>query len=263
MKTFYLFITIFLFLSCGKDNYAEVLNSFGYVQISSIEENPPKNNSRYSLETFAYKDNGLVLNSVKMRALPSENNVKTYYFNDQDRLQYIAEFDSLFSYILVKQDLFMYNSNGLISEIHEFSVDSAGIQILDRIELFKYNSENKITEVYERSLSTNEEFLTKRYTWEGGNILKVEKYLSTETLFFESSFEYDDKINYKINHPAFIKDPLNQTLNNPISKFSISHINLTTAFCTPCLYTYNYKDDDLPTLIKSGFLDNLFMTYEY
>ncbi|MEN0045969.1 MAG: hypothetical protein AAF806_02810 [Bacteroidota bacterium] len=117
------------------------------------------------------------------------------------------------------------------------------------VRYFRYNDIDSTITTYSVSGTDRVEGAAIRYYWSKGNIFKKEEYRDDE-LQYSFVYKYDNEINYKKNHPYFIRNPLNWTNNNVIAKECIYNLSSYQSTCYDWQYQLEYDPIGLPLKIE-------------
>lgn len=251
MKKIAILIFVIYIVSCSKDNVFEQSSGTKLIFIEYLDDNESWT------QKYSYSSNNKLIKIEDFRSLG-----KIYELDYQgSRLNEYSTYQTD-GKKLIFRDSILYNSNGTIQAIYNFSISSEGNLPLSWIYDYEYDNENK---VYKRStffVKIQEYTSVEKYYWHGNNIEKVEHYNGDEELYHESFYEYDDKINYKKEIPTSVSDPINWSENN-ITEISFKdYSGLLDLSCSPCITEYKYNLDNYPVLIKFNWGRQIKLKYE-
>lgn len=251
MKHILIFLTALLIISCSKDDETITSQGTKLISIDYLEEN------KNWKENYLYDSNNKIYEVKNLYSLGRRYEIE---YSDEKLKQYttyrISDNKKIF------RDSILYNSNGNIEKIYNFSINSGEILPLTWIYEFEYDNFGKLYKKSTYFKSTEEYTRFEKYYWNGQNIERIEEYNETEELYYEYFFTYDDKVNYKRNIPIFISDPINWSANNvTIMNWNDYYGNLDI-ICRPCESTYKYNLDQLPIKIETNWGRKLELRYE-
>ena len=237
--------------SCSKSEDFE--QSFG-TKLVSIEYEA--NNDSWT-ENYSYLSNGELNMIEDFRSLGRRyeidhqssilNEYTTYRIDDEK---------------LIFRDSILYNSNGTIQAIHNFSINLGEDLPLSWIYEYEYDNENKVFKKSTYFVRTQKYTSIEKYYWGEDNIKRVEYYNGDEELYYEYFYEYDDKVNYKNDFPTSISDPINWSENNVTKMNWNDYYGYLDIICRPCETEYKYNLDDYPVEIEYSWGGILKLKYE-
>ncbi len=163
---------------------------------------------------------------------------------------------------LIFRDSIIYNSNGTISAIYHFSINSGENLPLSTIYEYEYDNDNKVSKKSTYFVSIQKYISIEKYYWKGSNINRVEYYNGDKVLNYEYFYEYDDKINYNKEIPTNISDPVNWGENNVTVMNWIDYIGNLDIICRPCLSKYKYNLKNYPVSIEFNWGLIMQLNYE-
>jgi len=249
-KTAILFFAIFIF-SCSKEKVIEQSSGTKLTSIEYEDENDSW------IENYSYSPNSELIKIEDFRSLGrryeidyqnSKLNEYTTYRMDEEKL--------------IFRDSIIYNSNGTIQAIHNFSINSGEDVPLSWIYEYEYNVENKVSKKSTYFVTTQEYTSVEKYYWNGDNIERVEYYNGDNELYYEYFYKYDDKINYKKDIPINISDPINWSKNNVTEMNWKDYLGNLDLICRPCVVKYKYNLDNYPISIEFNWGRKAKLTYE-
>jgi len=251
MKHILIILTTVLIISCSKDDAITKSKGTKLVSIEYFEENKNwKENYLYDSNNKLNEVENLYSLGRKYEIEYSDGKLKqftTYRINDNKK---------------IFRDSILYNFNGDIEKIYNYSINSGENLPLTWIYEFEYDNSGKLTKK-STYFKSNEEYMRfEKYYWNGENIERIEEFNETEELYYEYFFTFDDKVNYKRNIPIYISDPINWSENNvTIMNWNDYHGNLDL-ICRPCESTYKYNLDNFPVKIETNWGRQLELGYE-
>ena len=160
------------------------------------------------------------------------------------------------------QDSFFYDSNGMLEFVYQFRNNVSNKLVLDKIMTYTYDSENKLSMVSHYSSSVDSLIGIERFYWEDNNIVKVEAYDDLDELLFESSYEYDDKINYRKGLPEHFTNPITWGENNVIFSMVKNPRDQSVNRLDVREFEYEYNLDNYPTFIDRPLAGEMKLFYE-
>lgn len=235
------FFFIIFIISCSEDD--EIEQSEG-TQLISIEYG---NKNEGWVVNYYYSSNDEI---IKIEDLSSLGRRYEIDYQDSRLIEYKTyrmDNDSL-----IFRDSILYNSNGTIKAIHNYSINSGTDLPLSWIYRYEYNSENKVTKKSTYFVRSQKYTSIEKFYWSGNNIERVEHLNEEEKLKYEYFFEYDDKENYQRVLPTIISDPLTWSQNNVTKINWNDYLGNLDLNCRPCIIEYRYNLDDYPVSIKSN-----------
>jgi len=160
------------------------------------------------------------------------------------------------------RDSMLYNANGNLREIHNFSSNSGAELPLTYIYEFEYDNNERVSKKSTFFVKNETYFSVEKYFWSKKNITRVEHYYGEEKLGYEFFYVYDDKENYKKGLPTSIANPISWSDNNVIQSDLKDHLGLIDINCSPCKTSYKYNKDDYPVLINTNSERAMNLIYE-
>ena len=251
MKKIIILFFVINLVSCSKDGEFEKSTGTKLISIEYEDDNDSW------IENYNYSSNGELVKIEDFRSLGRKyeidyhnsklNEYKTYRMDEEK---------------LVFRDSIIYNSNGTIQSIHNFSINSGEYLPLSWIYEFEYDNENKVSKKSTFFVTTQEYTSIEKFYWKGNNIEKVEYYNEKEELYYEFFYEYDDKINFKKIIPTGISDPINWSENNVLKMNWNDYYGNLDIICRPCVTEYIYNLDNYPISIKFNWGREMKLKYE-
>ncbi len=231
-------LTIFIF-SCSTENGFE---HYSGNRLISIEY---KNKDESWIENHTYSSDGVLNRIENFHSLGKE-----YTLNYKDSRLNVYHTYRKDNGKLIFRDSIVYNENGTIHAIYNFSVNSGENLPLSWIYEYEYDNINRIKKKSTYFVITQEYTSIEKYYWSNGNIKRSEYYNGKGKLDHEFFYEYDDKINYKKEIPTGISDPINWSKNNITKVDRNDYLVGIDILCQPCIAEYKYNLDNLPISIK-------------
>lgn len=238
MKKISLFILtlIICFIGCIKD-YEVQLDLAQPIEIAySYEEGEFEED--WALY-YTYDNEGNISTVEDLRSLGTRY---VYDYNEENILQerntYRISNDKL-----LFRDSMLYNPDGTLMAIYNFSINGGEDMPLSWIYEYEYNDDNMLSEQSTYFVRAEEYTSTEKYYWSGNNVERKEYYHGkNEALFYEYFYEYDDKPNTeKLFHKKDLSriDDWNQ--NNVIKMDWNDYLGDLHISCRPCKYNYKYN----------------------
>ncbi len=251
MKRIAILIGLIVTISCSKNKGIE--QSFG-TKLTSIEY---QSNDKNWTENYTYSSNG-ELNMVENFYSLGKRYEITYQ-NDkwQQYTTYQIEEDRL-----IFRDSFLYNSDGTIQAIYNFSRNSGDDLPLSWIYEYEYNTEGKVFKKSTYFVTIEAYVSIEKYYWKGDNIERAAYYNADGELYYEYFYEYDDKVNYRKKLAINAADPINWSENNVVKIKWKDYAGNLDLICSPCEATYKYNLDNYPVEITNNWGRTLKLTYE-
>ncbi|MCF6223293.1 MAG: hypothetical protein L3J34_06145 [Flavobacteriaceae bacterium] len=251
MKTITILFLVICFIACSNDQ--EVEQSYGtkLILIEYME------GDRNWIENYTYSSNDKLNIVEDFRSLG-----RRYEIEYQDKQ--IKEFStySIDKNELIFRDSILYNSNGTIQAIYNFSINSGADLPLSTISEFEYNDQNKVSKKSTYFVTIEKYISIEKYYWSENNIEKVAYYNGDEELSYEFFYKYDDKVNYKKEMPVGISNPVNWSDNNVTEMNWIDYSGTLDLICAPCIAKYKYNLNNRPVSIKYNWGRKLILTYD-
>lgn len=249
-KTVVLFFVICI-ISCSKDN--EIEQSSG-TKLISIEYEDDNDSWK---ENYSYSSNDELIKIEDFRSLGRRYEIE--YQNSQLKEYTTHRMDEE---KLIFRDSIIYNSNGTIKAIHNFSINSGADLPLSWIYEYEYDNENKVSKKSTYFVTIQDYISFEKYYWNGDNIERAEYYNGDEELHYEYFYEYDDKINYKREFPTSISDPINWSENNVTEMNWNDYYGNLDLICRPCVAEYKYNLENHPVSIEFNWGRKMKLKYE-
>jgi hypothetical protein len=244
-------ILVFFISSCSKENMIE--QSTGTKLISIEYTDDDKN----WLENYYYSNDGKLEEVQNLYSLGRRYEIEYEHERIKEYSTYRIDENKL-----VFRDSIIYNLNGTIRAIHNFSINSGEDLPLTWIYEYEYDSEKKITKKSTYFVTIQEFTSIEKYYWSGNNIERVEYCNEDEELYYEYFYKYDDKLNYKKATPTSISDPINWSDNNVTEVNWNDYLGNLDLICRPCITEYKYNLDNYPVSVEFNWGRKLKLTYE-
>lgn len=154
-------------------------------------------------------------------------------------------------------DTLLYNTAGQISEVRTLQPDNGFTAYV--IDDYTYDAAGRPISSRAFYPSEGKYLFSKRYTWENGNIVKIEDYSGGfAQLLHEWFYEYNTGINPEQLATLFPETPENQNRNLVRTTRATDYTGLLDLECNPCEHKYVLNPQGLPVLIRYGW-DNEIM----
>lgn len=251
MKNIAILIFAFCMISCSKGDKFE--QSFG-TKLISIEY---VNNNGDWTENYSYSTNDTLIKIEDFRSLGRRYEIDYQNSKLKEYRTYRMDEETL-----IFRDSILYNPNGTIQAIHNFSINLGEDLPLSWIYEYEYDNENKVSKKSTYFVRIEEYSSIEKYYWKGDNIDRVEYYNGDEELYYEYFYKYDDKINYKKEIPTSISDPINWSENNVVKMKWKDYYGNLDLICGPCETEYRYNLDNYPVEIEPSGGRLLKLKYE-
>ena len=163
---------------------------------------------------------------------------------------------------LIFRDSILYDPNGNIQAIHNFSINSGENLPLTLIYEFEYNIQNRLSKKSTYFVNIGEYTSIEKFYWLGNNVVRTEYFNGEEELYYEYFYTYDDKLNYKKGLPIHITNPVNWSENNVVQMNYKDYVGNLDLLCGPCTSEYKYNLDHYPVSIKHNWGRELMLTYD-
>lgn len=237
----------------GCDNDDSIQNIYG-TRIISIEHRQEDENW---FENYTYTPNGKLNQVEDYHALGRRYEIA--YADDR-----IVEFKTfrMDENSLIFRDSILYNPNGSMQAIYNFSINSGEDLPLTWIYEFEYDNLNRLSKKATYFVNIQEYTSIENFYWSGNNIERTEYYNGDEELYYEYFYTYDDKKNYKKGLPMHLSYPVNWSENNITEMKWKDYVGNLDLICSPCITEYKYNLDNYPVLIKYNWGKELILTYE-
>lgn len=247
MKNIALFLALVLLAACTEDQIVIQPPANGaFANILSITyEDIRPTSPRTWTDTYEYDAEGALVRYNDLSNIPKH---QVFHYTGDSQLQEILTFQTEENQLLFRDSL-TYNHIGQIEQVHKFRIDPSQNASLTHIENFSYDNNGRLRHKSTTTPSSPNPSTT-RYLWNGGNIRKVDYYSSTGELLYETSYTYDNQVNYRFNFPAYRTDPFNRNHNNVTRSSFTDHTGLIDPICFVCETQYEYNAQGLPIRIE-------------
>jgi hypothetical protein len=246
------FITfVFLISACSKDDILEQSSGTKLISIEYTDDN------RNWLENYYYSNNGKLEEVQNFYSLGRKYSIE--YEKDQIKEYSTYKMDEN---KLIFRDSILYNPDGTIQAIHNFSINSGEDLPLSWIYEYEYDIENRVSKKLTYYVRIQEYTSIEKYYWNGDNIERAEYYNGDEELYYEYFYKYDDKLNYKKAIPTSISDPINWAKNNVTEMNWNDYYGNLDLDCQPCIAKYKYNLDNYPVSIEFNWGRKFNLKYE-
>lgn len=251
MKKIIILFLVTCFISCSKDSEIEQYSGTKLISIEYEDDNDSW------IENYSYSSNDELVKIEDFRSLGRIYEIE--YQNSQLKEYTTHRIDEE---KLIFRDSIIYNSNGTIQAIHNFSINSGEDLPLSWIYEYEYDNENKISKKSTYFVTIQEYTSIEKYYWNGDNIDRTEYYNGDEELYYEYFYEYDDKVNYKKEIPSNISDPISWSENNVTEMNWIDYLGNLDLICRPCVAEYKYNLENYPVSIEFNWGRKIKLKYE-
>lgn len=163
---------------------------------------------------------------------------------------------------LIFRDSILYNANGTIHAIYNFSINGGQNIPLNWIYEFEYDNDSKVSKKSTYFVKIGAYTSIEKYYWKKDNIERVEYCNGDEQLYYEYFYEYDDKINYQKGLPRAMSDPIRWSDNNMTEESWNDYVGNLDKICNPCIGEYIYNLDNYPVSIKYNWGREMKLSYE-
>ncbi len=249
MKKLFFILLALSIVSCEEDapSLVEIAppGDFAKVASMSYQLGSPFQSSNWTV-TFQYNDDDLL---VRTDNDDSIDEYKLFEYNDLNRVIEVKTFYTEQNQ-LISRDSIVYDSNGLIASIFQFSINGSDEVVLYAENSYSYNGNGKLTNSTLRHIPTGNIWRKRKFFWDQNNISKIEDYSDDDSLDHEWTFKYDNKVSYKFNNPEFLHDELSPSLNNLVESNVVDHTGILDLACYRCTSEYTYNDNHLPLTIS-------------
>lgn len=251
MKNIAILIIAICMVSCSKDDQIEQSRGTKLISIEYTNDNTSW------IEEYTYSSDGEL---IKIEDFSPSGIRYEIDYQDSKLNEYRTYTRSEGN--LISRDSVLYNKNGTIQAIFNFSGNSEGKLSLAWIYEYEYDNENRLSKKSTFFVKIQEYTRVEKYFWNESNIEKVAHYNGDGELRHEVFYEYDDKINYQKNIPKHKTEPINWSGNNVIKMGFKDYSGLLDLSCGPCITEYKYNLDNYPVFIKFNSGREMKLTYE-
>ena len=251
MKKITTLVFIISFIACSKNNELEKSSGTKLISIEYTDDNDSW------IENYSYSPNNKLEKIEDFRSLGRRYEID--YQNDilKEYTTFVIDENKL-----AFRDSILYNSNGTIMAIHNFSINVGTNLPLSLIYEYEYDNENRVSKKSTYFVTIEKYISVEKYYWKDNNIDRVEYYNGDEELYYEYFYKYDDKKNYSLNLPTKISSPINWSENNVTEMNWNDYVGNLDIICRPCKTEYKYNLDDFPVSMKLNWGREMKLNYE-
>ena len=199
------------------------------------------------LQLFSYDAAGRLL-AIEDQTSYGRNQNYSYQGDHLAEIRNISRAENQVIFI----DSLFYNANGLLNEVHNYSINEGADLPLNSITYLTYNSQGLLKErstVYERETDYNPRDI---YYWQDGNVVQLDRY-NGDSKLQEYYYTYDNKpaVDYDLWQLTGVRYVTNQ--NNIVSTDWTDYTGLLDTACKPCSGTYSYYANGLPATYTTNW----------
>ncbi|MFS4418289.1 hypothetical protein [Maribacter sp. 2307ULW6-5] len=229
-----------LVAACAEDDVLDVRGT-KLVMLTYAEGNAQRT------EELVYDGNGLL---VEVRDQQFPNGTKTLVSYTDGKPVVLQHYNG-FTGSLAHKDSITYTATGAVERIYNLHPDPLGGFTLGSWQQHDYDANGQLQR--KSTFQTTDTTAAKyheTYTWQDGNIRRMEQYNEDGVLKLAFDLEYDTRRNYQKNLPLFLSEALALNRNNVVkSRIEDRSYNIYWA-CNPCTTAYTYNLDGFPVEIR-------------